>query len=93
MGGDMRGKGRGERMGTWRAGRRAGKKGAGKQRAGGDSRLAWLYALFLVSRFTWSEEQLLGRRSIVKTCLPVHSSVGLMIAGGGRWTASAASAM
>ena len=73
-----------------------GKKG-GKERGGknerGVTRLAWLYALFLVSRFTWSEEQLLGRRSIVKTCLPVHSSVGLMIAGGGRWTASAASAM
>jgi hypothetical protein len=56
----------------------------------GDSRFV-LYDLLRVSMLTRMGERLVGRSSTVKICLPVHISTGLMMAGGGSSTASAAS--
>jgi hypothetical protein len=52
-----------------------------------------LYFLLGHSRLTESGEEEHGRRSSVKSCLPVHISTGLMMAGGGSSTASLASFM
>ena len=52
-----------------------------------------LYDLFLVSRLAKTAEAREGRSMQVKSCLPVQSSTGLRIAGGGSSIGSAASDM